>query len=86
MMEDLVRPLCATILKIYILHMEYPVFIFFLAFSYSDPAVFLPRHAVDIDCKSKEHPTEKVCLNNSILKFTLLWTECCIPTGLCVIA
>jgi len=59
MLEGLVRPLCATIFKKYILHIEYPVFIFFKAFSYSNPAAFLPRHAMDVNCKSKKRASNR---------------------------
>ena len=85
MVEDLVRPLCATIFKKYILHIDYPVFIFLKHFHIPILQHFcLDMQWMLIAKAEKEHPTEKICLNNSILKFMLLWTECRVPTDLCV--
>lgn len=42
---------------------------------------FLPRYAICINCKScKRSSVEKICLNNSVLKFVLQWPECLYPS------
>lgn len=67
-----------NIKKYIILHMECPVFLLniFIFSSCSN----LPRQAVSINCKSsKRSSVEKICLNDSILKFVQQWTECLFP-------